>query len=263
VRKPSAALSGAAATTIRSIRWSSVVTSLREVVPHSVNQDAICRDARAHRTGLGLVIVVISNGQRSFYSETLRAGLTSNDRARGLKWHPRRSSADPQPGAPPRAGTLLYRPRCLCVGHGDFPSAGPLSPRTACRSANLVGLILCPGVAALLTCMAPESRPGESPKPWQRWAWSCRAAGLGKAPAARAAPGRLLAGIPGHGFLIATGAAAGSWRLEWRHRPQWTGRCWPAVGFAEELLVRGWLWGSLNSNSSRTALLASGRLIFA
>jgi len=27
-------------------------------------------------------------------------------------------------------------------------------------------------------------------------------------------------------------------------------RCWPAWGFAEELLFRGWLWGSLELNSS-------------
>jgi len=150
----------------------------------------------------------------------------------------------PQPGLPQRAGHPAVRPAALCVGWLISRPLGPLlAPELRGRSAQLGGLDSLPGVAALLTLpwRLKQASDGESSKPWQRLGLVMRLPPALK-PAARAAQGRWLAGIPGHGSESPLGGAGNPGALDGGIAPQLGLALLPAwASVPKELLFRAGL----------------------
>jgi len=166
----------------------------------------------------------------------------------------------PSRGSPHWLGTLLYVPLLYGVGWLISRPLALLAPELRADQLNLVGLILALVLLLLTLPRRLEQAWGES-KPWQR---------LGLVMPLTAALKALLRGLLKAvallGFLafvlIATGAARGSWRLD--SGIALNGLALLAgVGFAEELLFRGWLWGELELQLRASTALLLQAVIFA
>ena len=162
----------------------------------------------------------------------------------------------PGPGdaGPHWRGTLLYLPLLYALGWLGSRPLGLIAPGWRADQLDLAGLVLALALL-LLTLPVRLRRVWGEPRPWQR---------LGvRRPPCLALGGLLAGGVKAllllaflAALLIGTGQAAWSWRLDWG-----TGlnglALGAGVGFAEELIFRGWLWGelSLQSNPRRSLVL--------
>jgi len=166
----------------------------------------------------------------------------------------------PSRGSPHGLGTLLYVPLLYGVGWLISRPLALLAPELRADQLNLVGLILALVLLLLTLPWRLKQAWGES-KPWQRLGLV-----MPLPPALKALLRGLLKAAGLLGFLamvlIATGAARGSWRLDGGIALNGLALL-AGVGFAEELLFRGWLWGELELQlKARTALLLQA-VIFA
>lgn len=170
------------------------------------------------------------------------------------------ASPSPTAAGPRWWGTLLYVPLLYGIGWLVVRPLGLLAPGLRVDQLDLLGV----GVAfALLLLTLPRRlrRVWGEPRPWRR---------LGLAGAPGAALGAWLGGL-GQALLLLTGTVL---LLLLLGQARWSGRLGigealnalallAGVGFAEELLFRGWLWGELELELGPRRALPLQALIFA
>ena len=155
-------------------------------------------------------------------------------------------------------GTLLYVPLLYGIGWLTARPLGWIAPGLRPDQLDLAGLV----VALLMLLLTLPRRVAQVWGEAQPW----RALGLRRPP--RSGLAALLGGLIMAllllslvtAVLIASGQAIWAWRLGWA--AVLNGLALTAgVGFAEELLFRGWLWGELSlQGKAQSALLLQAAL---
>jgi len=171
----------------------------------------------------------------------------------------------PPPGTPRPLGTLLYVPLLYGAGWLLSRPLGLLAPSWRPDQVDLAGAVIAL-VLLLFSLPLRLHRVWGEAHPWRRLGLADGdpgAGGLGPLP-------RLLLGVLLAAALLAPVAVV----LLLGGQAQWRGALSPAllanglalllgVGFAEELLFRGWLWGELELLLPKRRALALQALLFA
>jgi membrane protease YdiL (CAAX protease family) len=172
----------------------------------------------------------------------------------------------PPPAASPAArrptwrGTLFYVPLLYGVGWLVVRPLGALAPSLRVDQLDLLGVVVALALL-LLTLPARLQRAWGEDRPWRR---------LGLAGSRAAALRAWLGGL-GQALLLLAGVTV---LLVLLGQARWSGRLGLAealnalallvgVGFAEELLFRGWLWGELDLELGGRRSLVLQALLFA
>ena len=153
-------------------------------------------------------------------------------------------------------GTLLYVPLLYAIGWLGTRPLGLIAPGLRPDQIDLAGMAVALALL-LLTLPVRVRRVWGDSRPWYRlgvrrpWHGVLLALGRGLLKALL-----LLAFVAA--ILITTGQAAWSWRVGWGMVVNGLALL-AGVGFAEELVFRGWLWGELGLESGprRSLLLQS------
>jgi len=163
-------------------------------------------------------------------------------------------------GRPHWRGTLLYVPLLYAAGWLGARPLGLIAPGLRPDQLDLAGLVVALALL-LLTLPVRLRRAWGDPRPWHRL-------GLRRPPSV--ALRTLLRGLLKAllllalvaAVLFATGQAAWSWRLGWGGALNGLALT-AGVGFAEELVFRGWLWGELGLQSGPRCSLLLQSAVFA
>jgi len=157
-------------------------------------------------------------------------------------------------------GTVLYVPVLYATGWLGARPLGLIAPGLRPDQIDLAGVVLALALL-LLTLPVRLRRVWAESRPWHRlgvrrpWPGALLALGRGLLTALL-----LLAFVAA--ILVTTGQAAWSWRLGWGMALNGLALI-AGVGFAEELVFRGWLWGELGRESGPRRSLALQAAVFA
>lgn len=169
-------------------------------------------------------------------------------------------AASPATRRPTWRGTLFYVPLLYGVGWLVVRPLGALAPSLRVDQLDLLGVVVALALL-LLTLPARLRRAWGEDRPWRR---------LGLAGSRAAALRAWLGGL-GQALLLLAGVTV---LLVLLGQARWSGRLGLAealnalallvgVGFAEELLFRGWLWGELELELGGRRALVLQALLFA
>jgi membrane protease YdiL (CAAX protease family) len=163
-------------------------------------------------------------------------------------------------GGPHWRATLLYVPLLYAIGWLSARPLGLIAPSLRSDQIDLAGVVVA--LALLLLTLPVRLRRvwGES-RPWYRLGLRRPPTEAVQALLQGLVKALLLLGLLA-AVLLATDQGAWSWRLDWGMGLNGLALI-AAVGFAEELVFRGWLWGELALQSGPRRSLLHQSAIFA